>query len=77
MFSNNLTKKCFRDVPGKNVLVGVERNLKMGVPPAQFYLFNGIVHMDIPGNTPTHRILTDSSSPHAVLPGTAFSRFVF
>ena len=41
-----------RAVPGKRVL-GVERNLKMRVPPTQFYLFLWYrVHMDIPGNTP-------------------------
>ena len=39
--------------------VGMERNLKMGVLPTQFYLFYGTVHMDVPGNTPTHLILID------------------
>ena len=60
-----------RAVPGKKVL-GVERNLEMGVPPTQFYLFYGTVHMDIPGNTPpTHLILIDfSSTPDALFPGT-------
>jgi len=43
----------FRAVPGKKVLGGgVERNLKMGVPPTQFFsYFYGTVNMDIPGNT--------------------------
>jgi len=36
----------------------MERNLKIGVPPTQFYLVYGTVHMDIPGNTPS------STPPH-------------
>jgi len=55
-----------RAVPGKKVL-GVERNLEMGVPPTQFYLFYGTVHMDIPGNTPTHLILIDFHPPRCPL----------
>jgi len=61
MLSNNLTKKCFRAVPGKKVLVGVERNLKMGVPQTQFYLFFKLI----------------SVHPQAIFHGTALSRLVF
>jgi len=66
-----------RAVPGKSV--GGETELKNGVTTTQFYLFFGTVHMEIPGNTPTHRILIDfrSTPPgDAVFPGTALSQNV-
>ena len=55
----------------------MERNLKMGVPLTQFYLFYGTIHMDIPGNTPTHLILIDfRSTSDALFPGTALNSSV-
>ena len=43
----------FQGCSRKKGVGGVERNLKMRVPPTQFYLFvYGTVHMKIPGNTP-------------------------
>jgi len=49
---------------------GVEWNLNI------LSVFYGTVHTDIPGNTPTHRILIDfSSTPDAVFPGTAQSSY--
>jgi len=54
---------CIRAVPGKKVL-GVERNMKMGVPPTQQF-------QETP---PTHLILIDfSSTPDAVFPGAALT----
>jgi len=68
-----------RAVLGKKRCWGwVERNVKMGVPPSWdqhiFVFFYGTVHMDIPGNIPTHRILIGfSSTPDAFFPKTALS----
>jgi len=45
-----ITEGCSR----KKVF-GVEQNLKMGLPQHNFMVFC-TVHMEIPGNTPTHQI---------------------
>jgi len=53
-----------RAVPGKKGVgmgVGLERNMKMGYHQ---HNLQGTVHMDIPGNTPTHLILIDLPPPH-------------
>jgi len=50
-----------RAVPGKNG-VGGGTELENGGTTNTILSFYGTVHMDIPGNTPTHRILIDFSS---------------
>ena len=70
-----MLKLLLRAVPGKKVLGGGTELENGATTNTILSFFYGTVHMDIPGNTPTHLILIDfSSTPNAVFPGTALNQ---